>query len=126
MQRRILSAGAALALIAATRFACDAADFGKPADLSAVRALETTALRSEVPAVQRDVIAVTVSNLVVAGNFAVCQFSVGESAGYSVYARSGSTWKRISHGGEAPTKPSLQKLGVPATSIATLASHGAL
>jgi hypothetical protein len=94
--------------------------------VSAVRTVETASLRTEVPAVQRDVIAVTVSNVIVATNYAVCQYSVGESAGYSVYTRSGAKWKRISHGGDAPTKQSLQKLGLPASAISTIAAHGGL
>jgi hypothetical protein len=33
-------------------------------------------------------------------------------------------WKRISHGGEAPTEQSLRKLGVAETSIEVIAAHG--
>jgi hypothetical protein len=114
-------------LVAASPLAAVAADFGKPADVKAVRTTEEAALRLEVPPVQRGVAAVTVSNVIVAGDYAVLSYSVGESAGYSVYARNGSQkWKRISHGGEAPTKDSLRKLGVPAGSIKTLAAHGGI
>ena len=59
------------------------ADYGKTTDVSAVRATEVAALRTEIPPVQRDVLAVTVSNVIVAGKYAVCSYSVGESAGLS-------------------------------------------
>jgi hypothetical protein len=116
------------ALLTATlSIAALAADYGKAADVKAVRATEEAALRTEVPPVQRDVLAVTVSNVVVAGKYAVCSYSVGESAGYSVYSRSASgTWKRLSHGGEATTKASLRALGLPAGAIDALAAHGAI
>jgi hypothetical protein len=68
-----------------------------------------------------------VSNVVVGGAYAVCSYSVGESAGYSVYARNPSgAWKRIGHGGEAPTKASLRALGVPPRSISVFAAHGGI
>ena len=114
-------------LIALVPLAASAADYGKPADIKAVRSTEEAALRSEVPPVQRDVLAVTVSNVVIGGKYAVCSYSVGESAGYSVYVqRSSGTWKRISHGGDAPTKASLHALGVPTSAIDALAAHGGI
>ena len=114
-------------LTAASPLVGSAADYGKPADVSAVRATEEAALRTEVPPVQRDVIAITVSNVIVAGKYALCSYSVGESAGYSVFARSGPRgWKRISHGGEAPTKQSLRKLGVSKSSIDSIAARGGI
>jgi hypothetical protein len=112
---------------AAVPAAARAADYGKTTDIQTVRTTESAALQTEVPPVQRGILAVTVSNIVVAGNYAICSYSVGESAGYSVYARSrGRGWKRISHGGDAPTKPSLRKLGVPEHSIAAIAAHGGM
>jgi hypothetical protein len=114
-------------LTAASPLAGRAADYGKPSDVSAVRATEEAALRPEVPPVQRDVIAITVSHIIVAGNYAICSYSIGESAGYSVFARSGPRgWKRISHGGEAPTKQSLRTLGVSKGSIDAFAARGGI
>ncbi len=114
-------------LTAAFPLVVRAADYGKPADVSAVRATEEAALRTEVPPVQRDVLAITVSNVIIAGNYALCSYNVGESAGYSVFVRSAPRgWKRISHGGEAPTKQSLRKLGVSESSIAAIAAHGGI
>jgi hypothetical protein len=129
MQQRFFCAllGLTMLVVAARPLAGLAADYGKPADVSAVRATEEAALRTEIPPVQRDVLAVTVSNVIVAGKYAVCSYSVGESAGYSVFSSSGPhAWKRISHGGEAPTKQSLRKLGVPERSIDVLAAHGGI
>ncbi len=125
-QRSLFSVFVLTALLAAASpLAALAADYGKAADVRAVRATEEVSLRAEVPPVQRDVAAVTVSNVVVGGNYAVCTYSVGESAGYSVYTRSGpQKWKRISHGGEAPTKQSLRKLGAPESSVDVIAAHG--
>ncbi|MGP6159595.1 MAG: hypothetical protein ACLPYS_19145 [Vulcanimicrobiaceae bacterium] len=127
MQQRLFLPVLALTMLAVA--ACPlgglAADFGKSADVSAVRTSEEALLRTEVPPVQRDVVAVTVSNVIVAGNYAVCSYSIGESAGYSVFSRAASQkWKRISHSGDAPTKQSLRKLGVPASSIDVIAAHG--
>ena len=126
MRERILAPVFGVLIFAAMQSPCAAADYGKPPAVSAVRATEKALLRNEIPPVQRDVLSSTVSNVVVAGNYAVCQYKVGESAGYSVYARSGAAWKRISHCGDVPTKESLRKLGVPASAIAVFAAHGGL
>jgi hypothetical protein len=126
MRERILGPAFGALIIAAMQLPCAAADYGGAPAVGAVRTMEKALLRSEIPPVQRDVLSTTVSNVVVSGNYAVCQYNVGESAGYSVYARSGAVWKRISHGGDVPTKESLRKLGVPASSIAVFAAHGGL
>jgi hypothetical protein len=87
-----------------------AADSGPAADVTAVRAAETASW----PAHPSAGTPVKISNVRVVGDYAVLEWTNGESGGMSAYHRTSSgTWKRFMSGGGAFAASDLEKQGCP-------------
>jgi len=88
-----------------------AADSGPAADVAAVRAAEVAAWAAH-PTVGTPV---KIRNVRVVGDWAVLEWTNGESGGMSAYHRTvAGTWKRFMHGGGAFAAEDLEKQGCPA------------